>query len=40
MKREHLDAVMEASRVATAALLSKRGLKLFRHSGIHYLELR
>jgi hypothetical protein len=26
--------------VATAALLSKRGLKLFRHSGIHYLELR
>src|SRR5487761_804453 len=40
MKREHLDAVMEASRVATAALLSKRGSKLFRHSGIHYLELQ
>jgi len=40
MKREHLDAVMEASRVATAALLSERGSKLFRHSGIHYLELR
>ncbi len=40
MKREHLDAVMEASRVATAALLSQRGSKLFRHSGIHYLELR
>ncbi|MDQ2923937.1 MAG: patatin-like phospholipase family protein [Candidatus Dormibacteraeota bacterium] len=39
MKREHLDAVMEASRVATAALLSKRGSKLFRHSGIHYLQL-
>jgi NTE family protein len=40
MKREHLDAVMEASRVATALLLSNRGAKLFRHSGIHYLELR
>jgi hypothetical protein len=40
MKREHLDAVMESSRVATAALLSKRGSKLFRHSGIHYLELK
>ena len=39
MKREHLGAVMEASRVATAALLSKRGSKLFRHSGIHYLQL-
>ena len=40
MKREHLGAVMEASRVATAALLSQRGSKLFRHSGIHYLQLR
>ena len=40
MKREHVDAVMESSRVATALLLSKRGSKLFRHSGIHYLELR
>jgi NTE family protein len=40
MKREHVDAVMESSRVATASLLSKRGSKLFRHSGIHYLELR
>ena len=40
MKREHLDAVMEASRVATALLLANRGAKLFRHSGIHYLELR
>ena len=40
MKREHLDAVMEASRVATALLLSQRGSKLFRHSGIHYLELK
>jgi NTE family protein len=39
MKREHLEGVMEGSRRATAALLSRRGNKLFRHSGIHYLEL-
>ena len=40
MKREHLDKVMESAREATAALLSRRGSKLFRHSGIHYLELQ
>jgi len=40
MKREHLDTVMEAARVATAKLLSQRGSRLFRHSGIHYLELQ
>jgi NTE family protein len=40
MKRDRLDAVMESSRVATAALLSRRGPKLFRHSGIHYMELQ
>jgi NTE family protein len=40
MKREHLDKVMESARAATAALLSQRGAKLFRHSGIHYLELK
>ena len=39
MKREHLQSVMEASRAATVALMSARGSKLFRHSGIHYLEL-
>jgi NTE family protein len=39
MKREHLETVMEASRAAAAALLSRRGSRLFRHSGIHYLEL-
>ena len=39
MKREHLAGVMEASRAATRALLTARGSKLFRHSGIHYLEL-
>ena len=40
MRRDHLDKVMESARVATAAVLSKRGSKLFRHSGIHYLELK
>ena len=39
MKRMHLEAVMESSREATVALLAKRGSKLFRHSGIHYLNL-
>ena len=39
MKRERLDAVMESARAATATLLAKRGSRLFRHSGIHYLEL-
>jgi NTE family protein len=39
MKREHLQSVMEASRAATVALMAARGSKLFRHSGIHYLEL-
>jgi hypothetical protein len=40
MKREHIEAVIESSRTATAALLSQRGSKLMRHSGIHYLDLR
>ena len=40
MKREHLSSVIEASRAATVALMSERGSKLFRHSGIHYLELQ
>jgi NTE family protein len=40
MKRDHLDKVMESARVAARDLLSARGSKLFRHSGIHYLELR
>ena len=39
MKRENIEAVMEASRVSTAALLHERGSKVFRHSGIHYLPL-
>jgi len=39
MKRMHLEAVMESSREATVALLAKRGSRLFRHSGIHYLNL-
>jgi hypothetical protein len=40
MKREHIETVMEASRAATTSLLAKRGSKAFRHSGIHYLDLR
>ncbi|HEY1456469.1 MAG TPA: patatin-like phospholipase family protein [Candidatus Dormibacteraeota bacterium] len=39
MGREHVEAVMESSRVAMRALLKQRGSRLFRHSGIHYLEL-
>src|SRR6058998_3778805 len=39
MKREHLESVMESSRVAMASLLRQRGSRLFRHSGIHYLQL-
>ena len=40
MRREHVENVMEASRAAAAALLAQRGKRLFRHSGIHYLDLR
>jgi NTE family protein len=39
MKREHIEASMEASRAAMAALLREKGSRLFRHSGIHYLKL-
>ena len=39
MKREHVEAVIEASRAAMATLLHQRGSRLFRHSGIHYLPL-
>jgi NTE family protein len=39
MKRMHLEAVMESSREATVALMARRGSRLFRHSGIHYLDL-
>src|SRR5207253_1410692 len=39
MKREHVEAVMESARAATAKLLRDRGSKLFRHSGIHYVDL-
>lgn len=40
MRREHVEKVMDASRAAAAALLALRGTRLFRHSGIHYLDLR
>src|SRR5258708_15382293 len=39
MKREHVEAVMEASRAAMANLLRKRGSRPLRHSGIHYVPL-
>jgi NTE family protein len=39
MKREHLESVIEAARAAAAELLRRRGSKLFRHSGIHYMPL-
>jgi NTE family protein len=39
MRRPHLESVMEASREVTVALLARRGSKVFRHSGIHYLNL-
>ncbi len=39
MRREHLDTVVEAARVATAALLAQKGSRFMRHSGIQYLEL-
>jgi NTE family protein len=39
MRRPHVEAVMEGARVATAALLGRRGSRLFRHSAIHYLDL-
>jgi len=40
MKRDHIDSVVESSRVATAALLAQKGSRFMRHSGIQYLELR
>jgi NTE family protein len=39
MKRQHVEAVMESARSATAQLLAQRGSRLFRHSGIHYIPL-
>ena len=39
MRQHHLEAVMERARESTALLMARRGSKLFRHSGIHYLNL-
>lgn len=39
MKRDYIEAVMESSRGAMAELLRRRGSKLFRHSGIHNIQL-
>ena len=39
MKRDHVEAVMDAARKSTADLLHQRGSRLFRHGGIHYIPL-
>ena len=39
MKRQHVEAVMDAARKSTTDLLLERGSRLFRHSGIHYIPL-
>ena len=39
MKRQHVEAVMDAARKSTVELLRQRGSRLFRHSGIHYIPL-
>jgi NTE family protein len=39
MDGDHLDAVMRRTRDAVRGLLTRRGPALFRHSGLHYLEL-
>jgi len=39
MRREHILELIETSRRATSELLEQRGSKLFRHSGVHYLNL-
>jgi NTE family protein len=39
MKRQHVEAVMDAARKSTADLLRQRGSRLFRHSGVHYISL-
>lgn len=39
MEQEHTESVIDRSRVSTARLLATRGSRLFRHSGVHYLEL-
>jgi hypothetical protein len=39
MRRAHVEEVIERARRATAELLSRRGSKLFHHSGVHYIEL-
>ena len=39
MKRQHVEAVMDAARKSSVELLRQRGSRLFRHSGIHYIPL-
>lgn len=38
MRPASVQAMIEGSKAATARLLAERGSRLFRHSGVHYLE--
>jgi NTE family protein len=40
MRKEPVEELIESSRAATLRLLEHRGRRLFRHSAIHYLQLR
>lgn len=39
LKRENVETAIESAREATVKLLASRGSRLFRHSGVHYLEV-
>ncbi len=38
MAKDRVEALIESSRLAAARLLAQRGSRLFRYSGIHYME--
>lgn len=39
LEKGHTEGVIDRSRVAMARLLATRGSRLFKHSGVHYLDL-
>ena len=39
MEKGHTEAVIDRTRVAMARLLATKGSRLFKHSGVHYLDL-
>jgi len=39
MEKGHTEAVIDRARVATSRLLATKGSRLFKHSGVHYLDL-